>query len=141
MTRSAQRALSMIQALYGVERKAKEQGLDAAAIKMLLPKKSLPVINELGKCIFEQIKSTLPKSQIGKAMQYSYAHGDTLSAYLHDGNLLIENNQIENAIRPLALGTKKLLIRRILRCRTTSCHDLFFFLQSAKNTASIPSIG
>lgn len=105
----AQMALSMIQALYAVERKAKEQGLDADAIKELRLKESLPVINELGKWIFEQIKSTLPKSQIGKAMQYSYSRWDALSAYLYDGNLLIDNNQIENAIRPLALGRKNYL--------------------------------
>lgn len=70
---------------------------------------SLPVINELGKWIFEQIKSMLPKSQIGKAMQYSYNRWDALSAYLHDGNLLIDNNQIENSIRGLALGRKNYL--------------------------------
>lgn len=81
----------MIQMLYDVEWKAKEQGLDAAAIKKLRLKESLPVINELGKWIFEQIKSTLPKIQIGKAMQYSYARWDALSAYLYDGNLLIDN--------------------------------------------------
>ncbi|MEN5380822.1 IS66 family transposase, partial [Sphingobacterium kitahiroshimense] len=45
-------------------------------------------------------------SQIGKAMAYTYARWDALSAYLYDGNLLIDNNQIENAIRPVALGRK-----------------------------------
>lgn len=105
----AQMALLMIQTLYFVERKAKEQMLDAAAIKEMRLKESLPVINQLGKWIFEQIKSTLPKSQIGKAMQYSYARWDALSAYLYDGNLLIDNNQIENAIRPLAIGRKNYL--------------------------------
>jgi transposase len=70
---------------------------------------SLPVINELGKWIFEVIKSTLPKSQIGKAMAYAYARWDALSAYLYDGNLLIDNNLVENAIRPVALGRKNYL--------------------------------
>ena len=105
----AQIALSMIQKLYAIERKAREQGLDAAATKELRLNESLPIINEMGKWIFEQIKSTLPKSQIGKAMQYSYARWDALSAYLYDGNLLIDNNQIENAIRPLAIGRKNYL--------------------------------
>jgi transposase len=70
---------------------------------------SLPVINEFGKWIFEVIKSTLPKSQIGKAMAYAYARWDALSAYLYDGNLLIDNNLVENAIRPVALGRKNYL--------------------------------
>lgn len=105
----AQKALSMIQQLYAVERKAIQQMLDTAGIKELRLAESLPVINELGKWIFEQIKSTLPKSQIGKAMQYSYGRWDALSAYLYDGNLLIDNNQIENSIRGLALGRKNYL--------------------------------
>lgn len=99
----------MIQQLYAVERKASQQMLDAAEIKELRLAESLPVINELGKWIFDQIKSTLPKSQIGKAMQYSYGRWDSLSAYLYDGNLLIDNNQIENSIRQLALGRKNYL--------------------------------
>ena len=105
----AQKALSMIQQLYAVERKASQQMLDTVKIKELRLAESLPVLNELGKWIFEQIKSTLPKSQIGKAMQYSYGRWDALSAYLHDGNLLIDNNQIENSIRGLALGRKNYL--------------------------------
>src|SRR5690606_22589943 len=65
--------------------------------------------NELGKWIFKEIKSTLPKSQIGKAMAYAYARWDALSAYLYDGNLQIDNNLCENAIRPVALGGKNYL--------------------------------
>jgi transposase len=84
--------------------------LDVAEIKELRLTESLPVINELEKWIFEQIKSTLPKSQIGKAMQYSYGRWDALSAYLYDGNLLIDNNQIENSIRALALDRKNYLV-------------------------------
>src|SRR5690606_3475920 len=54
-------------------------------------------------------KNTLPKSQIGKAMAYAYARWDALSAYLYDGNLQIDNNLCENAIRPVALGRKNYL--------------------------------
>ena len=94
----------MVQELYKVERRAKEQQLSADRIKELRLEESLPVINEMGKWIFEEIKNTLPKSQIGKAMAYAYARWDALSAYLYDGNLQIDNNLVENAIRPVALG-------------------------------------
>lgn len=94
----------MIQKLYAPERKAKQENLNAEQIKELRLVESLPVINELGKWIFQEIKNTLPKSQIGKAMAYAYARWDALSAYLYDGNLLIDNNLVENAIRPVALG-------------------------------------
>ena len=105
----AAKALTFIQKLYAVERKAREGKLDAAQIKNLRLEESLPVINELGKWIFAEVKQTLPKSQIGKAMHYTMNRWDKLSAYLQDGNLLIDNNAIENAIRPIALGRKNYL--------------------------------
>ncbi|MBL1411576.1 IS66 family transposase [Sphingobacterium faecale] len=105
----AEKALLMIQKLYAIERKSKQENLSAEQTKELRLTESLPVINELGKWIFEEIKSTLPKSQIGKAMAYAYARWDALSAYLYDGRLLIDNNLVENAIRPVALGRKNWL--------------------------------
>ena len=105
----ASHALREIQKLYAVERQAKETGLDAPATKQLRLKESLPVINQLGKWIFREIKSTLPKSQIGKAMAYAYARWDALSAYLYDGSLKIDNNPVENVLRPVALGRKNYL--------------------------------
>jgi len=107
--RRAEKALLLIQQLYINERKAKEENLSPQQIKELRLAESLPVINELGKWIFEEIKNTLPKSQIGKAMAYAYARWDALSAYLYDGNLFIDNNLVENAIRPIALGRKNYL--------------------------------
>src|SRR5690554_3880432 len=105
----AEKALLLIQQLYAVERQAREESLGPEATKALRLENSLPVINELGKWIFQEIKSTLPKSQIGKAMAYTYARWDGLSAYLYDGKLQIDNNMVENAIRPVALGRKNYL--------------------------------
>lgn len=42
-------------------------------------------------------------------MAYAYARWDALSAYLYDGNLQIDNNMVENALRPCCLGRKKYL--------------------------------
>lgn len=105
----AEIALIWIQKLYAVETKARDGQLDALEIKELRLKESLEIINELGKWIFNEIKNTLPKSQIGKAMAYTYARWDALSAYLYDGSLQIDNNLVENAIRPIALGRKNYL--------------------------------
>lgn len=103
------KALSLIQQLYAVERKAKEQTLSPEQVKVLRLNEALPVINELGKWIFVEVKNTLPKSQIGKAMRYATDRWDKLSTYLQDGSLHIDNNAIENAIRPIALGRKNYL--------------------------------
>lgn len=105
----AETALILIQKLYAIERKARDGQLDTLEIKELRLSESLEIINELGKWIFNEIKNTLPKSQIGKAMAYAYARWDALSAYLYDGSLQIDNNLVENAIRPIALGRKNYL--------------------------------
>ena len=105
----AEKALTLIQKLYAIERVARESQLDATSIKELRLEESLPIINEMGKWFFQEIKNTLPKSQIGKAMAYAYARWDALSAYLYDGALQIDNNLVENAIRPACLGRKNYL--------------------------------
>src|SRR5690606_6265468 len=104
-------AMAFIQRLYAVEAMAREQGMSPQQRKELRLDRSLPVINEFGKWMAQQIRDRhiLPKSQIGKAFAYSMARWDQLSAYLHDGMLEIDNNLIENTIRPLALGRKNYL--------------------------------
>uniref|UniRef100_UPI0036F3D6B0 IS66 family transposase n=1 Tax=Xanthocytophaga flava TaxID=3048013 RepID=UPI0036F3D6B0 len=48
----------------------------------------------------------LPNSPIGKAITYSLKLWDKLTVYLYHGQLQIDNNLIENCIRPIALGRK-----------------------------------
>lgn len=107
----AEKALSFIQFLYKVEREAREQQMTAAQRKELRLDKSLPVLNGFAKWMTEEMKNhnVLPKSPIGKAFGYSLSRWDKLSTYLYDGNLEIDNNLIENAIRPIALGRKNYL--------------------------------
>lgn len=107
----AEIALAFIQTLYGVEAEAREKGLSAEGRKTLRLDKSLPTLNAFVKWMTGELKAgnVLPKSPIGKAMHYSLDRWDELSAYLYDGTLEIDNNLIENAIRPLALGRKNYL--------------------------------
>lgn len=51
----------------------------------------------------------LPKSRMGKAIEYTYSLLPRLSRYVNDGRIEIDNNRIENTIRPLALGRKNYL--------------------------------
>jgi transposase len=48
-------------------------------------------------------------SAIAKAIDYSLNHWGALSRFLHDGAVPIDNNHIENQIRPWALGRKNWL--------------------------------
>jgi hypothetical protein len=96
-------ALGEIQKLYATERKCKEEGLSAAEIKTIRQEQSLPVLEALGKWMKEQYISVLPKSNIGEALAYSIKRWDTLSRYTESGTLNIDNNPVENSIRPVAL--------------------------------------
>ena len=51
----------------------------------------------------------LPKSHMGKAIEYTYTLLPRLSRYVNDGRIEMDNNRIENVIRPLALGRKNYL--------------------------------
>ena len=101
--------MTLIQQLYAIEREAKETGLTTDQRKKLRLERSLPVMNKLGKLIAHYNKTALPKSPMGIALAYSIQRWDTLLNYLYDGCLEIDNNLVENAIRPNALGRKNYL--------------------------------
>jgi len=103
----AEYALTEIQKLYAIEREIKELSPDKR--KKVRSTKALPIINDLGKWLHRERQQTLPKSPIGVAINYTTSLWESLQNYLHDGNLNIDNNLIENAIRPIALGRKNYL--------------------------------
>lgn len=103
----AEHVMLVIQKLYAIEREGKE--MSAQERKDLRLEKALPIINELGKWLHEQRQKVLPKSPIGLAIQYVIPLWESLQNYLYDGNLHIDNNLIENSIRPVALGRKNYL--------------------------------
>lgn len=105
----AEIALTFIQKLYAIERQAKETNLSALERKEVRLEKSLPLINAMGKWLTQEVQQVLPKSSIAHAMRYAMNRWDALSAYLYDGILEIDNNLVENAIRPVALGRKNYL--------------------------------
>lgn len=105
----AETALLLIQELYAIERQAREKKMDADQIKELRLKEALPKYNLLGKWISANISKVLPKSPIGVAFRYAFERWDELGHYMYEGNLLIDNNLVENQIRPIALGRKNFL--------------------------------
>ncbi len=101
--------MQKIQELYAIEREAREAGMSAIQRKELRLDSSLPIMNELGKMIAQMRKTAIPKSPMGMAMDYAINRWDSLLNYLYDGSLEIDNNWIENAIRPCTLGRKNYL--------------------------------
>jgi transposase len=105
----AQYALQKIGQLYAIERRCDEQQDPPDLRHQYRQKEAVPILQELEQWIKEQINVVPPKSPMGKALAYGLGLWPRLRAYAHDGRYLIDNNRIENTIRPLAIGRKNYL--------------------------------
>jgi len=92
--------------------------------------------NGLGKWLYKTYKTVLPKSAIGKAITYCIPRWDNLMAYLNDGSLEIDNNLVENAIRPIALGRKNYLFAGSARGAERAAMFYSFFGTCKKNNVN-----
>jgi transposase len=106
---TAEYALEQIGLLYAIERKAREQQFKPEQLLKLRQREAVPVLESLGKWMKETYIKALPKSTIGKALGYSIGRWPELMLYATDGKLNIDNNPVENSIRPVAIGRKNYL--------------------------------
>ena len=100
-------ALKAFQEIYTIEREIKD--LSGEERKTIRQKSIVPKLEELYLWMSEQYKHATPKSPIGKALAYSLKLWQGLITFTTDGQLEIDNNRIENEIRPVALGRKNYL--------------------------------
>lgn len=101
--------LERIAPLYRIEQELREAGADHAQIAQTRQAQSLPILEELQKQLIEVRRAHLPKSLTGKACDYALSIWDKAKVYCQRGDLQIDNNLIENAIRPSAVGKKNWL--------------------------------
>lgn len=104
-------ALAYIRLLYDVENEAKE--LFAPQRQHLRQEKSVPRLDQFKAWLESQQAHrggpVLPKSPMGQAITYAFNQWDALRVYTTDGDLAIDNNAAENALRRVALGRKNWL--------------------------------
>ena len=100
----ASEALVYIGKLYGIEKEMQEAGLDHDAIRERRQEESYKIIQEFENWMNSVSGRFTPKSRMGKALVYTYTLLPRLSRYVLDGRYNIDNNGVENAIRPLAIG-------------------------------------
>jgi len=103
-TKRAEYVLERMQQLYMIEREAREKGSSFEQRKELREEQSLPILQEMEKWMKEQLPIVLPKSAIGQAIAYSLGLWPRLTRYIQHGQVEIDNNLVENSIRPVALG-------------------------------------
>ena len=100
----AEYALSKIRELYMIERYARENKYTEEQIKTLRQEQSLPIMREFERWLIENKVQVMPKSSIGKAISHTLRLWNRLKRYLDNGKYLIDNNLIEQQMRPIALG-------------------------------------
>jgi transposase len=99
--------IAQIRSLYRIEDKIRELSPTERHVQR---QQQAPVIWNALKTRAEQLHPTLlPQSTLGKALRYFLNEYDALIGYLRDGRLEIDNNLVENAIRPTAVGRKRWL--------------------------------
>ena len=102
-------ALEKIQQLYAIERRCDERDDPPDKRHGHRQEEAVPILDELEQWVKTEINVVAPKSPIGQAMAYALGLWPRLRAYTLDGRYLIDNNRIENTIRPLAIGRKNYL--------------------------------
>jgi len=102
--------LTLIQELYTVERHCRENKFTTEQTKAYRLEHAKPVLSTIYTTLKNyQAQEVLPGSPMGKAINYTLNLWDGLEVYLDEGFLQIDNNPVENSIRPVAIGRRNYL--------------------------------
>ena len=123
-------ATAWIKMLYRVEEEARD--LEASQRLTLRQEKSAPLLSDFKRWLREQEKTVLPKSPIGEATNYTLNNWEALNRYLEDGDLAIDNNAAERALRGIVIGRKNWLFAGSDKGGRTAA-VLFSFVMTCKN--------
>jgi transposase len=118
-------ALAMMQRLYRLEHLMRLFNIDNEGKKKLRQRIAVPLLNKMFDWMQDEFLKVTPTSTIGAAFNYALNRKEELIEYTKQGHLQIDNNLVENKIRPFAIGRKNYLFM--------GSHD------SAQNTAMIYS--
>jgi transposase len=140
----AEQALKYFGALYDVERDVAELKPDRRC--EVRQERARPIAEALHAWMTSQRKLVSEGSAIARALDYSLKRWDALTRYLVDGHVPIDNNWLENQIRPWALGRANWLfagslragqraaaIMSLIRSAQLNGHDPYVYLKDVLN--------
>lgn len=107
--KKATEVLELMQQLYKLEQDMREEGLSWEERTERRQQEAVPVLDEIEKWMNGHKNKVLSSSPLGKAIAYTLPRWKGLCAYAQHGQIEIDNNLVENAIRPLAIGRKNYL--------------------------------
>jgi transposase len=127
----AAEALVFYGLLYDIETEAREQRLEAIGRQRLRQEHARPVADHLREWLIRQRSKVPDGAAPAKAIEYSLGRWKALTRYIDDGDLPIDNNWLENRIRPVALGRSNWLFAGSLRAGQRAA-VIMSLIQSAK---------
>jgi len=103
--------LRQIQHLYRIESQLRQSRAGPNLREAVRSHQSRPILERIKKALlhFKQNGHHLPQSLLGQAVDYALGQWTALQVFLRQGRVEIDNNLVENAIRPTAVGKKNWL--------------------------------
>jgi transposase len=132
----AWRGFKFIQQLYRIERSLKKDA-EPEVRYHVRQEQAKPVLDEMRAWLDQALPEVAPRTLTGKALQYLHNQWPKLIRYLDDGRLRIDNNLVENAIRPFVLGRKNFLFCDTVRGANASA-NLYSLIETAKANNTEP---
>lgn len=105
----ATEVLELMSQLYKTEQDMRDEDLTWEQRTERRQQEAVPVLNKIEEWMKKHLPEVLPKSPLGQAIAYTLPRWKGLCAYAQHGQIEIDNNLVENAIRPLAIGRKNYL--------------------------------
>jgi transposase len=131
----AEFALEQFARVYDIEREVKE--LDAHQRQVVRQHKAKPVLDALHEWMTLQRQMVPNGSATAKALDYSLRRWVAFTRFVDDGQLPVDNNWIENQIRPIALGRNNWLFAGSLRAGQRAA-AVMSLIQSARMNGHDP---
>lgn len=101
--------LALIQQLYRIERRAKEEKLDRDGLLQVRQQEARPVMENLGELVRLFAEMRPPKTPFGRAMGYATSQWEAMMRYLEVPEAELDNNSIEHALRSVVMGRRNWL--------------------------------
>jgi transposase len=103
-TAAAHQMVALIGQLYAVERRLRERTPEER--KAEREEYSRPILDTIKAWLDAKLPTVLPKGLLGRAITYTLGLWPQLTTFLADGRIPLDNNRVENAIRPFVIGRK-----------------------------------
>src|SRR5512145_1173201 len=131
-SKTAKNGVLFINRIYSIENKLRKKDLQPEEFIRQRKDEMLPLLDDFKKWLDDISKTILPSSDPGKAVHYALNQWNKVVRFLDHHDLTPDNNTVENAIRPFAVGRKNWLFSNTPRGANSSA-VMYSLVESAKN--------